>query len=267
MRVQALATRLGDFTAAITAARAVLDLVPLDDDEAQLAAQFALVDLLRTSGDEAGAIAQLERVLRDHPIHTGALEAIADLHMACGDWTAATRYLYQLVPLAPTAAQRAERLYRLGDVVLLHLGDTDRADDVFLRASDLDPGHVPTLRRLLDVYWRADDPRAIVEVAAELADKNALGRGATPEAALAHALVAAAIVGDAQLAGRLGSALGEEAPRRVAQALVELEGRAGRLQLSSAGAAVTELARRGFIDLAALRAAAAGTPVARALPA
>src|SRR6185369_7322847 len=108
------------------------------------------------------------------------------------DWPSAARYLYQLVPLAPSTQQRADRLYHLGELVLTKLGDVDRADDVFLRASDLDPTHQPTLRRLLDVYWRADDPGALVEVASELADKGALVAGATPEAALAHAFVAAA---------------------------------------------------------------------------
>jgi len=265
-RVQELATRADDLATAIEAARSVVELVALDDDEGQLAARLALVELLRQAADTSGAIAELERLLRDHPIHAGALEALAELHVERDDWSAATRCLYQLVPLAPTAAQRADRLYRLGDAVLVHLGDTDRADDAFLRASDLDPSHVPTLRRLIDVYWRADDPNALVEVAAELADKGALGASATPGPSLAHALVAAALVGDAQLAGRIGAVLGEDAPRRVAEALGELDGRRGKLQLAAAGAAMADLGRRGLLDLGKLRAAASGTPAAAALP-
>jgi len=210
-------------------------------------------------------VVQLENILRDHPVHAGAIEALAQVHTARGDWPTATRFLYQLVPLAPTPVERAERLYQLGEAVLVHVGDVDRADDVFLRASDLDPGHVPTLRRLLDVYWRADDPGGIVEVATELADKGALVSGPTAEPALAHALVAAALVGDTQLAQRLQVALGDAAPRQVALALAELAGRSGRLQLASASTAISELARRGLLDLAKLRAAAAGTPVANAL--
>jgi hypothetical protein len=136
---------------------------------------------------------------------------------------------------------------------------------VFLRASDLDPGHVPTLRRLLDVYWRADDPGGIVEVATELADKGALISGPTSEIALARALVAAALLGDTQLAQRIRLALGDSAPGEVAHALAELAGRTGRLQLGSASMAVAELARRGLIDLAKLRAAAAGTAAAKTL--
>ncbi len=265
MRVQELATRIGDLATALHAARAVLDLVPLDDEDSNLSTQFAIVDLLRQSGNLDGAITQLGRVLREHPHHARTLETLAEIHSARGDWPTATRYLYQLVPLAPSPQQRAERLYRLGEAVHVHLGDVDRADDVFLRASDLDPTHVPTLRRLLDVYWRADDPGALVEVATELAQKNALTTGLTTETALAHALVAAALIGDTQLAATLGTALGEEGPRWIATALAELTDREGRFQLATASTAIAELARRGLLDLAKVRAAAAGTPVASLL--
>jgi tetratricopeptide (TPR) repeat protein len=198
-------------------------------------------------------------------MHAPALEMLAELHTVRGDWATATRYLYQLVPLAPTPALRADRLYRLGEAVLVHLNDVDRADDVFLRASDLDPNHLPTLRRLIDVYWRADDPGALVEVAAELAAKDALVKGAANGATLAHALIAAALVGDTPLAERLGIALGEDAPKHVASALAELVDREGRLQLQSASTAITELGRRGLLDLQKVRAHAAGTPVANVL--
>jgi len=266
MRVQDLATRTNDLDTALAAARNVLDLIPLDDEEAQLSVHFALVDLQRQAGDLDAAIGQLERVLREHPMHATALEALAELQIARSDWPAATRTLYQLVPLAPSPIDRAERLFRLGETVLVHLGDTDRADDVFLRASDLDPAHVPTLRRLLDVYWRADDPAALVEVAAELADKNALiARGTNGPGhftALAHAMIAAALVGETDLAKDIASALGDEGPQRITEALAELANRKGRLQLGSASTAITELGRRGLLDLSKLRAAAADTPIA-----
>ena len=223
------------------------------------------MDLLRAAGNLDGAARQLERIVRDHPHHARALEQLADVHIARGDWPPATRYLYQLVPLAPSATERADRLYRLGEAVLLHLGDVDRADDVFLRASDLDPGHLPTLRRLLDVYWRADDPGGLVEVAGELAGAGALSHGTASDASLARALIAAALVGDTALGGQLGVALGDDAPRRIVAALGELEHRDGRLQLATAGIAVAELARRGLLDLGKVRAAAAGTPVEGAL--
>nr|MDQ3363980.1 hypothetical protein [Myxococcota bacterium] len=268
MRVQALATRMGELDTALAAARTALNLIPLDDEEAQLSTHFSIVGLLRESGKLEAAILQLERVLRDHPQHAPALEALAELHAARNDWAAATRYLYQLVPLAATPAQRADRLFRLGEAVLVHLGDAARADDVFLRASDLDPNHLPTLQRLIDVYWRADDPGALVEVATELAAKDAFGSGPGTAASLAHALVAAALVGDLPLTQQLGIALGDDAAHGVVAALAELSDQSdARFQLTSASIAIVELARRGLLDLQKLRAAATGTPVASVLAA
>ena len=80
-----------------------------------------------------------------------------------------------------------------------------------------------------------------------------------------RALIAAALIGDIGLAQQLQAALGDRAPRHIADALGELAGRSGRLQLGSASIAIAELARRGFLDLAKLRAATAGTPAANAL--
>ena len=152
----------------------------------------------------------------------------------------------------------------------MHLGDLDRSDDVFLRASDLDPTHVPTLRRLLDVYWRADDPAALVEVTTQLASTGSLTLGPIGKTALSQALVAAALVGDTKLATKIVTTIGEDAPTRVTNAIVALANRTkgtnGRkFEPKSAATAIAELARRGVLDLAKLRAAAAGTPLASEL--
>ncbi len=265
MRVQHLATVTNELRTAITAAHAVLELIPLTDDDAALRTRHALVDLHRMVGEFDEAIGQLELIVRDHPHHAPSIEMLAEMHIAKGDWPTATRYLFQLVPLAPTPQERADRLYRLGEAVLLHLGDIDRADDVFLRASDLDPRHVPTLRRLLDVYWRADDPGALVEVAGQLAKSGGLAVGPVAGSSLAQALVAAALCGETELAAKLVDALGEDAPPRIAAALSELVHRRGRFELGSASTAIGELARRGVLDLQKIRIAAAGTPVERVL--
>jgi len=272
VRVQELATRLGELDVALAAGLQSFALVPLDDDDQAVATRFSLVDLYRQVGNLDAAVTHLDRIVRDHPHHARAIEQLAEVHVARNDWATAARYLYQLVPLAPTPAERAERLYRLGETVLVHLGDRDRADDVFLRASDLDPSHVPTLRRLLDVYWRADDPAALVEVAGQLATSGALS-GSIAASSLAQALVAAALVGDTALATKLVHALGSDAPSQITAALVELgeripvssRDRSRRFELSSASTAVAELGHRGLIDLGALRAAATGTVVETSL--
>lgn len=265
MRVQHLATATGELKTAIGAARAVLDLIPLTDDDLTVRTRHALVELFRMVGNFDEAIAQLELIVRDHPHHAQSIELLAEMHIAKNDWPTATRYLYQLVPLAPSPQDRAHRLYRLGEAVLAHLLDVDRADDIFLRASDLDPSHVPTLRRLLDVYWRADDPGAIVDVASELARTGGLTAGPITGAALGRALVACALVGENNIAKRIADVLGEEAAVRVAAALAELEDRSGRLSLAGASTAVSELSRRGIIDIQKVRQAASGTAAEQAL--
>jgi tetratricopeptide (TPR) repeat protein len=265
MRVQHLATATGELRTAIDAAKTVLELIPLEDDDTSRRTRHQLVDLHRMVGEFDEAIRQLEIIVRDHPHHAPSIEMLAEMYISKGDWQTATRYLYQLVPLAPTPAERAERLYRLGEAVLVHLGDIDRADDVFLRASDLDPRHIPTLRRLLDVYWRGDDPGALVEVASQLARAGGLARGPVAGSSLAQALVAAALCGDTDLATKLVDALGEDGPPRIASTLAELVGRRGRFELGSASTAIVELGRRGVVDMQKLRHAAQGTPVERVL--
>src|SRR5204863_375503 len=94
----------------------------------------------------------------------------------------------------------------------------------------------------------------IVEVATELADKGALINGPTPETALARALIAAALIGDVELAQQLHGALGDDASRQIADALGELAGRSGRLQLGTASTAIAELARGAALDIDAGRA-------------
>jgi len=108
MRVQHLATATGELRTAIGAARAVLDLIPLTDDDSSRRTRHALVDLYRMVGEFDEAIRQLEHIVRDHPHHAPSIEMLAEMYIAKGDWQTATRYLFQLVPLAPTAAERAE---------------------------------------------------------------------------------------------------------------------------------------------------------------
>jgi tetratricopeptide (TPR) repeat protein len=99
MRVQHLATATGELRTAIGAARAVLDLIPLTDDDASRRTRHALVDLYRMVGEFDEAIHQLEHIVRDHPHHAPSIDLLAEMYIAKGDWQTATRYLFQLVPL------------------------------------------------------------------------------------------------------------------------------------------------------------------------
>lgn len=231
------------------------------DDVTSSETYLARAERCLAQGDVPSAITLLEQLVGDYPDHVGAIEKLAELHASQGDWQVATRYLYQLVPFAPTLGERAERLYRLGEVMLLRVGDVDRADDVFLRASDLDPSHVPTLRRLLDVYWRADDPEALVDVARQLAGSDALRSGSVAANSVARALVAAAVAKDSELVVKLVAALGDLVAPSVVAALTELDDATGRrLSQATATAAMSDLGKAGILNLSKLRAPVAPAP-------
>src|SRR4030095_10889985 len=139
------------------------------------------------------------------------LDGLSSLYEERGNWGAAARALRALAGLAETSLRRADVLYRLGELLFAALGEPPAADAAFLRASDLDPGHLPTLRRLLDVYWRADDPGALIEVATDLVAKGALLDASTDRATLARASIAAASSAAMNLAGAIIHHLGADA--------------------------------------------------------
>ena len=257
MRVQELATRAGDYPAALTAARSVLALVPLDDTQAPFAIASTMVELHRAIGDRHAAIAQLERVLRDQPHHVPAIEALVELHRETENWPAAARYQYQLVPLSESHAARAERLYALGVLLSDNLDDPDRADDVFLRAIDLIPNHLPTLRRLLDTFWRNAELREFSDVALELAQQHALfGSKSVVDCHAAGRIVVALCADPAQhqLVESLFGEFGDDLSLCIANALGELAGATKVAELTAAVGGLAVIARANKADLASIAA-------------
>ena len=108
-------------------------------------------------------------------------------------------------------------------------------------------------------------PAEHTPVIIECAINGVTSRAVNPNVPIEPAEIAAALIGDVELAQQLQTALGDNGPRRIADALAELVGRTGRLQLGTASTAIAELARRGYLDLAKLRAAMASTPAANTL--
>lgn len=266
-----LAGKLGDLEAAIRASRSALELVVPGDVQATTAARAELAELCRKAGDTIGAVYYFELVVAEEPHHPRSLEALAELYVERGNWGGAARALRTLAGLAGAPESRATLLYRLGELLLAQLGDLPGADDAFLRASDLDPTHVPTLRRLIDVYWRAGDVGALLDVAQDLARSGRLLEAATARPTLARTAIAAATSAAMHLADRVAQHLDFEAAPRLAAALTELVGRSGEPDLEEAAAAVLELARRGHVVgpevISAARAlpGKAGAEVARSL--
>lgn len=265
-----LAAKVGDLEAAIRAARAGLELLVPDDVGALTAARLELADLCKRAGDTIGAVYYFELVVADEPHHARALDALAELYVERGNWAGAARALKALAATHAPPDRKAAYLYRLGELALARLGDLASADDAFLRAADLDPTHQPTLRRLIDVYWRAGDGAALVDVAHDLAAAGALLDAATAPPTLARVAIAAAAVGAMNLAVNAVPAIGVEPAARLAGALIEMVGRTDELSLDAGVAALRALAERGGPPPTDVAAAArglggAGAQVAQAL--
>jgi tetratricopeptide (TPR) repeat protein len=216
-----LALESGDLVRAIDASRALLELMPADDIAAISQARMRLADLCERVGEVDTAVEYAELVVSEEPGSQPALEALARLHEHRGDYDSAVRALRRLIGLVPTPQQRAALLHHLGELYRLHLGDLEQAADAYLKSIDLDPTHVPTLRRLLDHYWREADLSELLEIALALADQAALADERTELESLGHVLVAAALRGDERLIRQIVAWLGVRLPDVLVAALTE----------------------------------------------
>jgi tetratricopeptide (TPR) repeat protein len=117
--------------------------------------------------------------------------------------------------------RRAELLYQLGEAHLAQ-GDRGLAEDLYLKAIDLDSDHAPTLRRLIDYYWSAHDLGGVAELAAELERLDALLVEQTPALSLARVALARALGGEEKDARELLAAVGPRGATDLASALSDL---------------------------------------------
>ena len=271
------ALRVGDLPRAIAASRALLDLIPPDDVRAVRAARLQLAELCQRSGDSPTAITFYEQVLADEPRSITALSSLLGLYSETGDHPSGARVLRQLIALTPAPQQRAELLYRLGELCRRGLGDSDLAADSYLKAIDLDPDHLPTLRRLLEFYWHTGDQKNLLDVARDLDRRGALCDPSVAMDTLGGVMLIASLRGAEPMAIAAAHFLQAAAAPALAEALIEEIRREGaplarNLVSTALGLAMTagfdpavvrsELERRGGRDEAA-RVLAAAWPAPR----
>ncbi|MCG8422255.1 MAG: hypothetical protein MJE77_30405 [Proteobacteria bacterium] len=204
------ALRIGDVKTALEASRALLDLIPSDDIQAVSHARLDLAKLYARAGNRHKAIEYNELVLAENPRSETALRALVKLYSGVGKHAEAASVLRELIALTGALAKRAEMLYRLGEIYRVHLHDNDQAADCYLKGIDLNPRHVPTLRRLVDYYWREDDPGELLDMANSLAEQDVLLHERTGTDTLIRALVTAASRADTNLARKIFDWLGRE---------------------------------------------------------
>jgi hypothetical protein len=193
--------------AAIAETEARLRALLADDVRAVRAVRRRLGELYRDAGRLSDAFAQLAAVLTEEPSNVMVLRALVDVAECDGRWLDAARLLDRLSHLVSAANQRAALLYRAGELHLQRLGDRDAATSCYLRAIDLDPTHAPTLRRLIDYFFREGDDASVADMATALDAQEAFAVAETTTGTRARAALATAIAGDFRCAVRLGAAL------------------------------------------------------------
>jgi hypothetical protein len=183
-----LALGRGDDAAAFEALRAVLDLLPLDAVERITELRRHLGDLAVRLGDRPSARLYYELVLSQLPMEQHALEALSRVYIEDQSWQEAAGVLARLSRIVHEPPARAELLWRRGEVLRLGLGDLDGANDAYLKAADLYPGHAPTLRRLISYYYAEGDFAALRDVSRDLEQLGQALDEAAVEAGLGLAL-------------------------------------------------------------------------------
>ena len=155
------------------------------------------VELLREMGevyerdieDVDRAIEAYGEILELDPDNFNAANTLSRLQEAIEDWGAAVETMGRLVELTPDPTARLELLTRLGNVLHHKLMDTESAEMRLNQALELDPGHVPALKLLADIYRnRADWMKAArtLEKAAESSNNPLEKTQLTAEAGFIH---------------------------------------------------------------------------------
>lgn len=169
-----VALRSGRLDAAITAAHAQLDLLPRDDVVGLTEARLELARLYARAGEAEKAVHYNELVLAENPRYQPAMRALYTLYLERRKFEDAASTLESLISMTNSLPRRAELLYNLGELYRTQMNDGNRAADAYLKAIDLDPEHAPTLRRLIDYYWREDEPDELMDIARMLMDQGGL---------------------------------------------------------------------------------------------
>ncbi|MFM2417170.1 MAG: hypothetical protein RL385_1893, partial [Pseudomonadota bacterium] len=122
------------------------------DDQQRLA--FLLGQAASKLGDYVQAVKAFAQAYQLDAGHLPTIQGLAEAHFALRDWEKAGKF-YQLLlmqhrdDLAPPEVVHA--FHQLG-VVKLEQGERKKALNMFDKAMDLDPGHRPTLERLVIVH-------------------------------------------------------------------------------------------------------------------
>ena len=107
--------------------------------------------------DPDRAIEAYNDILSFDPDHTQALDALARLYEDISAWDRAVDVMTRLSELVDDAAYRVNMQYRLGRIYEEQLQDTATAEERYMNALEIDPGHVESMTQLVEIYKTRGD--------------------------------------------------------------------------------------------------------------
>jgi tetratricopeptide (TPR) repeat protein len=178
------AERAGRFDRLAAALTAEADRTP-DRARAHALRHRAAEILADSLGDAPSGVRLLEGILKEDGKHRASLETLARLYADQGKWEELVGVLRRLVPILPSAAEKARAWTRIGEVQELQIASDRAAVDAYREALRLEPEHAPARDAMVGALTRLG---AHAELATALEEQ--LARAASPEerARLATAL-------------------------------------------------------------------------------
>lgn len=141
------------------------------DDQERVKLEVERGRILVEVGEPTRARAALEAALALEPDHPIALDLVADLSAAAGDFGAAEQAWVRLARLVPSTEEQRAIYTKLGVLYADHLGNLSRAELAFREVIKRAPGDVATLERLVAIYSKQNDAARALEMQSELVAK------------------------------------------------------------------------------------------------
>jgi tetratricopeptide (TPR) repeat protein len=174
IRLQNLLIEQGDHPALAALLERRIDLAT--DAEERVALEVQRGRLLAGVGENQAARSALSAALDANPDHAGALEALADICAAEGDWSAAEQAWIRLARHVPDQERQAQIYRKLGELYDVNLPNPERAELAYLEVLKRAPDDADTVQRLVMVCGQRGQVERAIELQTEL-----LERAKTPE--------------------------------------------------------------------------------------
>jgi tetratricopeptide (TPR) repeat protein len=134
-------------------------------------------------GDQAAAESRYARALESDPANLKALTALGALYRGQGQALRAAKLMKEAEEQTTNRIEKVRLLHDLGGLYEADLESKTNATELYARALDVDPEHVPSAERLVELYTRTERWGALAPVLDMLARKADRSPANAPAAA------------------------------------------------------------------------------------